>query len=207
MKYPRVNLLKKSEQRYQGAVSRRFMLVSSVITPIILIAILSGVKLIQFAGVQSDLESSRKIWGDLKPRLALHQDEQRCLNGNQKILELIGGWRSTQVSQFGLMSEIQAAVPANIQLNRLSIRSEPSTSVYREVEEFKFQYKLSLQGVSQGDQAEGTVIGFRKALLKTELMRATFDSVKLASMRKQAGGEGQNLREFMLEGSTKEEGE
>ena len=112
MKYPRVNLLKKSEQRYQGAVSRRFMLVSSVITPIILIAILSGVKLIQFAGVQSDLESSRKIWGDLKPRLALHQDEQRCLNGNEKILELIGGWRSTQVSQFGLMAVVVAVVVA-----------------------------------------------------------------------------------------------
>jgi hypothetical protein len=207
MNYPRVNLLKKSEQRYQGAVSRRFMLISSVITPVLFIAILSGVKLIQFAGVQSDLESSREIWAELKPRLALHQEEQRCLNGNQKILELIGGWRSTQVSQYGLMSEIQSAVPANIQLNRLSIRSEPSTSVYREVEEFKLEYKLSLQGVSQGNQAEDTVIGFRKALLDTELMRATFDSVKLTSMRKQAGVAGQNLREFMLEGSTKEGGE
>ena len=204
MKYPRVNLLKKNEQRYQGVVSRRFMLISVVVTPVLFIAILSGVKLIQFTGVQSSLKSSREIWEDLNPRLSLYKDEQRGLNANRDAMTLIDGWKSTQISPSGLMSEIQSEVPLNIQITRLSIRSDPKVSVYDDIEDFSMDYKLVLQGVSQGDLAENAVIGLRKSLLKTELMRNTFESVKLVSMRKRMGLDGQNMREFKLEGATNE---
>jgi hypothetical protein len=204
MKYPRVNLLKKSEQRYQGAVSRRFMLISIVATPIFLIAILSGVKLIQFGGVQSNLKSSREIWVDLKPRLSLYEDEQRGLNTNKEALALIEGWKNTQVSQHGLISEIQVVVPGNIQLTRLSIRSQPGTSIYAEPEDFGLKYKLMLQGIAEGSRAENSVIGLRRNLLDMDLMKATFESVKLASLRKRSGKEGQNMREFLLEGFSPE---
>jgi hypothetical protein len=204
MNSTRVNLLKKSEQRYQGAVSRRFTFISIVVTPILFIAILSGVKLIQFGGIQSNLKSSREIWEDLKPRLALYKEEQRGLNRNTDALELIAGWRSTLISQNGLISEIQGVVPENIQLTRLSIRSTPDRSVYMEPEEFQLKYKLSVQGVAEGNRAENSVIDLRKRLLETELMNTTFESMKLASMRKRSGKNGQNTREFLLEGFSPE---
>ncbi len=205
MNNPRVNLLKKNEQRYQGAVSRRFMLISMVITPILFIAILSGVKLIQYSGVQSDLKASRDIWVDIKPRLALCQDQQRGLKMNQEIINLIDGWQDSQVSMEPLLSGIQSAIPENIQITRLSIRSPVNRAVYKNMEELSLNYFFILQGISQGRFAENSVIRLRKDLLKSEHMSSAFESVNLSSMRKRAGRDGENLREFSLEGLNAEE--
>ncbi len=206
MKYPRVNLLKKTEQRYQGAVSHRFMLVTLVVAPILFIAVLSGVKLIQYAGVQSSLKASREIWERLEPRLNLYKEEQRSLSSSKQALGLFTGWQGTQVSLSTLLAEIQATVPTGIQLKRLGIRSEPKTSVYGKPADFVLDYTLMLQGVAEGERAEDAVIGLRKDLLESENMDSTFESVKLASMRKRAGKGGQSMREFTLEGSGRKGG-
>ncbi len=206
MKYPRVNLLKRSEQRYQGAVSRRFLLVSIVVTPILFITILSGAKLIQYTAVQSSLKSSGEVWASLKPRLAFCKNEQRSLAANRRAMELIAGWQGTQVPFSKLLAEMQDSIPASIQLSRLAIRGESETSIYDKPEDFTLDYTLTVQGVAQGERAEDVVIDLRKDLLKTEYMGATFDSVKLGSMRKRTGRGGQTMREFSLVGSGAEGG-
>ena len=114
---------------------------------------------------------------------------------------MIDGWKDTQILQSQLLTEIQGSVPQNIQLKRLSIRSELKTPVYFTPEECALDDKLVVQGVSLGDRAEAFVIGLRKDLMTTELMKATFESVKLASMRKQVAADGQSMRDFKLEGS------
>lgn len=200
MSYPRVNLLKKSERRYQGTVSRRFMLVGIVVTPILFIAVLSGVKFIQYGGVQADLRASREIWSALEPRLAVARDQQRGLKTNRQAIGLINGWQDSQVSMEGLLLDIQKAIPENVQLTRISIRSEVKASVYHDVDELGLDYRLALQGISQGAQAEYAVINLRRDLLDREYLSATFDAVKLISMRKRAGQSGENMREFSLEG-------
>lgn len=201
MNHPRVNLLKKSEQRYQGAVSRRFLLVSIVVTPILFITILSGVKLIQYTAVQANLKSSREIWTGLAPRLELYKEEQRSLSANRQALDLIKGWQGTQVAYSKLLGEIQSTVPAGIQLTRLAIRSEPKTAVYENPEEITLDYALTVQGVAEGQRAEDAVISLRKGLLLPKHMGSTFESVKLSSMRKRTGKAGQSMREFRLEGA------
>ena len=200
MSYPRVNLLKKNEQRYQGTVSRRFMFVSIVVTPILFIAILSGVKLIQYGGVQADLRATRDIWDNLEPRLASSQDQQNGLKSNRKAISLINGWQDSQVSMEGLLLDIQKAIPENIQITRISIRSDVKGSIYRDVSELGLDYRLVLRGVSEGVQAEDAVINLRKDLLTREHLSATFDSIKLTSMRKRAERDGGTMREFSLEG-------
>ncbi len=200
MSYPRVNLLKKSERRYQGAVSRRFMLVSIVVTPILFIALLSGVKLIQYGGVQADLKASREIWKTLEPKLAVALDRQRGLKTNRQALSLINGWKDSQVSMEGLLLDVQEVIPENVRLMRVSIRSEVTASLYRDADELDLDYRLALQGVSQGEQAEDTVMNLRRDLLKKEHLSAIFDSVKLISMRKRSGADGENMREFSFEG-------
>ncbi len=207
MTYPRVNLLRKNEQRHQGVVSRRFMLVNIVITPILFIAILSGVKLIQYSGVQANLRASREILDTLEPRLAVAQDQQRGLKANRQAIDLIQGWQDSQVSMDGLLLDIQKAIPENVQLTRISIRSEVKVSVYHDVSELGLGYRLVLQGVSQGEQAENAVINLRKELLTREHLSASFNSVKLTSMRKREGQAGESVREFSFEGlSTEGEG-
>jgi hypothetical protein len=207
MNSPRVNLLKKSEQRYQGAVSRRFLTVSLVITPIMLIAVLSGIKLVQYTGVQSQLKSSREIWADLEPKLDLFKEENRGLVANRTILELFEGWKGSQASFVKLLDDIQGTVPENIQFTRLSVRSARAPSVYAAPEDMELAYNLVIEGVSQGDQAESEVINLRKELLGCEQIGATFDTLKLAALRKRSSNANLNLREFRLEGETADGGE
>ena len=206
MNYPRVNLLRKSEQRYQGAVSRRFLTISLVITPIIGIAMLSGVKLIQYTSVQSNLKSSREIWTDLEPRLALYKEEQHGLNTNRKVLDLVEGWRSEKIAPNAVLEEIQELVPENTQLTRLSIRSTEQVAVVEKPEDVALTYGLILQGLSEGRYAEDSVISLSKDLLEAPTLSSTFESIKLVSMRKREGKNGENIREFNLEGRSVEGG-
>lgn len=202
MNYPRVNLLKKNEQRYQGAVSRRFVLVCVVVVPILFITTLSGIKLIQYTSVQSSLKSNRELWASLEPRLKSYMAERKSLSENQRAMELIEGWKDTQLPLSNLLSEIQDSVPANVQLTRVSIRNESGKSVYDKPTDFSKEYSLAIQGVAQGERAEEVVIALLKDLLKTEHMGATFESAKLGSMRKRIGTDGQTMQEFRLDGSS-----
>ncbi len=204
MNYPRVNLLKKSEQRYQGVVSRRFLLVCIVVTPILFITSLSGIKLVQYSSVQSSLKSNREIWVSLEPRLEQYKEERSSLMANKRALELIAGWQGTQVPISELLTEIQGSIPESVQLTRLSIRSEPGTPVYTKSADFSKDYTFVVQGSAQGERAEDVVIALLKDLLKTERMGAVFKSVKLGPMRKRVGKDGQTTQIFRLDGSSAE---
>jgi len=202
----RVNLLKKTEQRYQGAVSRRFMLASVVITPIMVIAALSGIKLVQYTGVQAELRASREIWADLEPKLELFMDENKGLVANRKMLDLIGGWEASQGSFVELLEDIQRTVPENIQFTRLSVRGKSTVATFADPADMELDYALEVEGISQGERAETQVIDLRRNLLACERIESTFSSLKLASLRKRNGGGGVNVRDFRLVGSNQGEG-
>jgi len=206
MNHSRVNLLKKSEQRYQGAVSRRFITISVVVTPILLIAVLSGIKLVQYTGVQAELKTGREIWLKLEPKLALFNEENRSLAANRQILELIEGWQESQVPLVGLMDEIQGVVPDNVQFVRFLLKGEVAPGIYETPEEMKLGFALQIEGISQGNRAEEDVWKFHKDLLSTRWVRSVFDSVDLASLRKRQSADGVILREFKINGSNAEGG-
>ncbi len=207
MNYPSVNLLKKSEQRHQGVVSRKFTFVSAVVAPILLIAILSGVKLFQYNGVKSELTANRILWKDLEPRLTLFKDENRGLVMNRKALDLFGGWKNSQASFVTLLEDIQGIVPEQVQFTRLSVQTKKTGSVYATVDDLALSFDLVIEGLAHGARAENYVIDLRKDLLTCQQIGSTFESIKLASMRKREGAAGQSLREFRLEGkSVVEEG-
>jgi hypothetical protein len=206
MNYQRINLLKKSEQRYQGAVSRRFVLVSIVATPIFLIAVLSGIKLVQYTGVQSELKASREIWKTLEPKLTLFNEEKKGLTDHRQILSLFEGWRASQAPVIELLNGIQDSVPDNIQFTRLSLRSDLKRAVYDTADDMALNYKLVIEGLSQGDMAESDVIQLQRELLACEVVESAFDSIKLTAMRKRQDAKRITMREFRLEGSTQQGG-
>lgn len=206
MNYPRVNLLRKSEQRYQGAVSRRFMTISIVVTPILLIAVLSGIKLVQYAGVQSDLKASKEIWVRLEPKLALFNEENHGLAANRQVLTLFEGWQKSQLPMVALMDEIQATVPGNVQFSRFVLRSEVAPGVYESAEEMKLDFRLQIDGTSQGERAEEDVWRFHKDLLITRGVGEAFDAVDLTNMRKRESRDGLTLREFRIVGANEKGG-
>jgi uncharacterized membrane protein len=204
MNYSRVNLLKKSEQRYQGAVSHRFILVAAVVAPLVFIIIFSGVKFVQYTSVKSALQEGKEVWSGLESQYKFHQKELQSLSACRTSLDLLTGWMASQISLSLLLTEIQEQVPPTIQLQHLSIRSEPKNITYTRAEDFVLNYKLMLQGVSQGNRAEDAVMGLRKDLMATDTLGKTFRSVKLASMRKRVGEGGQSARDFRIEGFSKE---
>ena len=201
MNYPRVNLLKKSEQRYQGAVSRRFITISAVVTPILLIAVISGIKLVQYTGVQSELRASQEIWANLEPKLALFKEENLGLAANRQVLLLFDGWQDSQLPLVDLMNEIQDTVPDNIQFSRFLLRGEVAPGVYETAEDMELGYALQIDGAAQGDRAEEDVWRFHKELLATPGVRKAFDAVDLTDMRKRKTQDGVAVREFRIIGS------
>ena len=204
MNYSRVNLLKKSEQRYQGAVSHHFILVVAVVAPLLFIVIFSGVKFVQYTSVKSALQEGKKVWSGLEPQYMFHQRELQILSACHVSLDLLTGWTDSQISLSLLLTEIQEQVPSTIQLQRLSVRGELKNITYTRAEDFALNYKLMLQGVSQGNRAEDAVMGLRKDLIATDTLGKTFHSVRLASMRKRAGEGKQSTRDFRIEGFSKE---
>ena len=201
MKYPYVNLLNKSEKRYQGLVDRRFLLFCFVVAPVICGAMFSGIKWLQYSGLKGDLKYSQSSWESLEPKLGLYQSEKKVFDTNARAEELIHAWDSAQVPMSKLLVELQGLVPDNVQLSRLVVRSDPGSSVYENSEDFKLQYSISIQGSAEGDRAEGTVIQLRKSLLKPEVMGATFKSSNLKSMKAVQSKDGKAMRKFILEGS------
>lgn len=206
MNYQRVNLLKKSEQRYQGMVSRRFVIVSLVATPLLLIAVMSGIKLIQYTGVQSELKASREIWKNLEPKLALFNEEKKGLADHRQLLSLFEGWQSSQAPVIDLLEGIQDSVPDNIQFTRLSLRGDVKRSAYETADDMVLDYKLVIEGLSQGDMAESDVIRLQRELLACEVVESSFESIKLTAMRKRQDAKRITMREFRLEGSTEQGG-
>ncbi len=201
MSYPRVNLLKKSEQRYQGAVSRRFITISVIVTPILFIAVLSGIKILQYTWVQADLKASREIWTNLEPKLALFNEKNRSLAANRQMLALFEGWQNSQLPMVDLMNEIQDAVPMNVQFSRFSLKAEVAPAIYRTPEKMRLKFALQIDGIAQGDRAEEDVWKFHKDLLASEGIAKEFNVVDLTGMRKRKSSDGYAVREFRIVGA------
>lgn len=201
MTYPRVNLLKKSEQRYQGMVSRRFIVVSIVLAPILLISLIGGVTLVRYGRIKSELRTKQETWKVREPQLAKFNEEQGILKTNSRILSFFEQWQKSQLPLVVLMDEIQSTVPDNIQFMRMSLRSEVSEAVYDQPENMAIEPKLFIDGISQGDHAEVDVIQFRKDLLDRKDVVSVFSLIDLAGpMRRRQNSSGLIIREFSLEG-------
>jgi hypothetical protein len=201
MNYPIVNLLRKNEQRYQGAVSRRFTLISAVVTPILMIAVLSGVKLVQYNGVQADLERSQEIWKNLEPRLALYTEESRGLKTNKKVIELLEGWRESRRSFSDMLGEIQEVVPRNIQFTRFLMKANIAGDRYQAPEAMRQIFTMQIDGNALGERAEESVWRFHKDLLVIKKVEEMFETVELADIRKRSSSDGTNVSEFRILGS------
>lgn len=206
MTYPRVNLLKKSEQRYEGAVSRSFILLCGIGAPALLILLIIGLCFAHSASIKYQLKSSQALWENLEPRLTAHTQGNQGLSTNQKLLDLFSGWESSQASFVDLLNDVQGSVPGTVQFNRLSIRAGESKAIYKTATELQLDYNLIIEGVAHGSQAENQVIALQKDLLASERVGNTFDSLKLDSMRKRTDSDGENMREFRLVGEAGEGG-
>ncbi|MDZ8119389.1 hypothetical protein [Pontiella agarivorans] len=198
MKYPRVNLIKKNEQRYQGIVSRNFILLIGIGTPLIIIALIAVTLLMQHLSVQSQLASSKAVWETFEPRIKAFRKEKAGLITTGKIMGLFEGWEQSQTSIVDLMDDVQVCVPSNVQFSRMSILSGKKSTIFKNADELKLHYSLTIDGVAVGEQAESQVLLLQRQLQASHPVSSVFDSLKLASMRNKLRSDNTAMSEFRL---------
>lgn len=206
MRYPRVNLLNKNELRYQGAVSGRFLIVSAISLPVLILLIVLGIVLLQNARVKSALGKSRDEWAALQPQYNAYKIESGDLTASRDMVKMFAGWNNVQLTFSELLADIQLAVPGDVQLHRLSVRSKPSATVYKKPEDMNLVYTLVLEGQSIGASAEQHVFGFQRSLLDSVQVASAFESLEPEYIRKRESEKGGAVRDFRLEGRAAEGG-
>ena len=205
MSYIRVNLLKKSEQRYQGPVSRRFLWVSGIATPILALALLSTIKLLQHKAILEELEMKRYEWTEIKPKLDRSAQMTQTLQNNRKILTLLENWEQSRIPIVELMSEIQDIVPMNMQFTRITIGGMATLAIYESPEEMELENKLLINGaVLEKDDFRQ----FLERLQKNKKAISSFPDIRQnGSFNSYKNREGKSLEGFSIIGSSKEEEE
>ena len=205
MIYPTVNLLKKSEQRFQGPVSQRFMVISAIATPILLIALLATIRLFQFNGLKSDLETQQLLKSELQPRVVQFGKKKQQLKQNKQTIELLKSWEESRVPIVDLMNEIQGAVPENIQFLRLYMGGQIVYSTYETPKEIGLNFLLQIDGIAEGDEAIPEIWKLQDNLLALKTLTSRFPSIKIAGSPQPQHNQGSiPVLKFSIHGSEAE---
>lgn len=200
MNYPKIDFLERNERRFQGAVSRRFIVLASIGTPLLLLAVLIALQLMHARLVKSNLEVSRQILKELQPRLSTYNKEKAQLETVRKVVGLYDNWSASGASLDELMVDVQDAVPANIQLSRLDFELRNGGSrIYQSAEELVSTPSMILHGFAHGQRGESEVISLHKKMMESQLVETMFEEVRLAAMRKRKGRDEARIREFTLQ--------
>lgn len=188
MKNVRINLIKRTEVRYQGIVSPKFLVVTFGSALLAALVLLIVVRSVQYSYRKRHIEDARKTWADLEPRYKrLKEIRAELAHENAVLTELKARQaRGARWSDFLLM--LQRTAPENIQLGRLHLE-------HVSMADGSQSSGMSIRGWSQGDGAEAAVIGWRKLLLGNSVYTNQFDSLDLGHLRLAgAVSEGSGLR-------------
>lgn len=183
-----VNLLRKTERRYQGIVSMKIMVLASV-------SVLAGVTMLvlSLAGIskmtlKTNLDRARREWDRIEPLAAVVRADNTASAENRKMLEAVEEWsQSGNVSMYKLLRAVQRKTPAKVELSELYAGREPS------LENGDIYYVLRLTGRAQG---ELTAVNAKRQLNNDADVRSFCGEVKLVSSQREVG----DSWTFVLEG-------
>jgi hypothetical protein len=205
MKYPRVNLLERDERRYQGVVSHRMILLSIAIIPTVVSLLFFMIGLVAYKEAHSNWGEVKKEWTTVKPQFDRFRQALKAQNEARRALALMKGWRDAGVDFSTLLLDIQKKVPPTIQLKSLEFAGKSGDEPFSDPDACSVNYEMEIHGISVGDRAEASVIGFRRDLMAEDsAVASVFHSIKLSSMRKKPAGDGESIREFSIEGTSEE---
>jgi len=174
--YPHVNLLKKSEQRYQGSVSKKMVISLVTLVPVLFLLLFLGIEWLQYNAASDSLAENKTRWTRLQPKLKIYEKEKARLDKNNQILKLINEWKKIVIPMSEVLSELQDSVPADIQLSELSITAQTKTTVFNEKSK-EINYTLLLKGIAVGDQGKDSIVSFRKKFLEPKQIGSIFSTV------------------------------
>jgi hypothetical protein len=220
----RVNLLKASEFRRQGAVSGIFVLRISVGSILAFITLFSLLAAVQFRISRQDLAACREIWRMREPIYDQLQAMKEDLATERKIQQELRGWSASRLEWFDPLLELQRIVPASLQFRYMAIRGELEIREPRGApppEEGTGQadaaapappppaatpmrrFYINLGGRATGRMAEDVVVQFVREIGKAELLKSFLESIKLQSLQRDPSQTGDQAdRIFTIEAVT-----
>jgi len=175
-----VDLLKKTERRYQGIVSMKVMALGSV-------SVLAGITVLVFllAGISkmtlsANLDHARQEFGRLEPLAAVIRNDQSAIDANRKTLSDLEKWaQGDHLSMFVVLRAVQSEVPAQMALENLyaGMEQEDETKPV-------YYYTLRLSGRAQG---ELTAVDAKRKLNSRAELRRFCGEAKLVSSQRETG--------------------
>jgi hypothetical protein len=172
-----VNLLKKTERRYQGIVSMKIMVLASV-------SVLAGVTMLvlSLAGIskmtlRTNLDRARREWNRIEPLAAVVRADNAAASANRKMLEAVEEWsQSGNVPMNKLLRAVQRETPAKVELSELYAGREPA------LDSGEIFYVLRLTGRAQG---ELMAVNAKRELNNNSDVRRFCGEVKLVSSQRE----------------------
>lgn len=192
MKSVRINLIARSELRYQGAVSPKFLVITLGSALIAALLLLLVVRSVQYVYRNRNLTAAREVWSGMAPRYQSLQETRAALARQQSLLRALKERQEGTVRWADFLLSLQLTVPEKMSLSQLQLSVMGSGQ----------GQQISIRGQSQGDDAEAVVIAWRKMLLETPDYLTHFDSLELKYLRSSGRkNEGTELRrDFELSG-------
>jgi hypothetical protein len=183
-----VNLLKKTERRYQGIVSMKVMALGSV-------GVLAGITVLVFslAGISkvtlnANLDRARREWERLDPLASLVRNAQTAAAANRKTLAGLESWaQGDHLSMFSILRAVQSRIPSQMTVENFYAGIEQASDTD------PAHYTLRLSGRSQG---ELTAVEAKRQLNANVEVRGFCGEVKLVSSQRETG----DIWIFALEG-------
>lgn len=176
-----VNLLKKSERRYQGIVSMKVIVMGSAavfVGILLLFFVLAGIAKVT---VLANLERTRREWIRQEPRAAIIRMQTTAASANRRTLASLNKWSErTGAPLYQIVRELQGSVPAQIQLSRVYAgMTEAGSSGHPEC-------VLQLSGWAVGKGGELLAVEFKRNLNNTKHLKSFCNEVRLISSRRES---------------------
>jgi hypothetical protein len=183
-----INLLKKSERRYQGIVSMKVMALGSI-------SVLAGITILVFslAGISkmtlnANLDRARREWERISPLAAVVRNCQSASAANRKTVSELERWaQRDHLSMFRILRAVQSRIPAQMTVENLYAGFEQDS------DKDPISRTLRLSGRSQG---ELTAVDAKRQLNADAEVRGFCGEVKLVSSQREMG----EIWIFSLEG-------
>lgn len=171
-----VNLLKKSERRFQGIVSMKVMVLGSagvLVSITILIFLMAGLSKVT---LNSNLTSARREWERLGPQAAVLRAAQAATAANRKTQSELESWsKGDRPLMYRVLRSVQEDVPAQMLLYHFSACVEQTG------QQDPLLCKLRISGTAQG---ELTAVEAKRKLNADDELRRFCGEVKLVSSRR-----------------------
>ena len=174
-----INLLKKTERRYQGIVSMKVIVLSSIsllVAITVLVFLLAGISRMR---LNANLDRVRRASARIEPQAVLVRNAQAAAAANRKTLAELERWaQGDHFSMFSILRAVQGRIPPKMTLENLYAGLENNLA------DGKPNYTLRFSGRAQG---ELTAVEAKRQLNENDEVRGFCGEVKLVSSQRDTG--------------------